>query len=769
MVTHYLITSLRHLRKRTLFSAITLSGLAFAIALVLLIGVYVATEFGRNRSVRDVDRLYRLVDAGDHTYAVDYRVRDAIAGQLPGVETACLMNRRSVEVNHGEDVFGFSHMMLVDPEFFPIFDIPFVQGNAADALQSIDGLILTLSAARTIFGTADPVGQTVMLDHEFPMTVTGIVGDPRASTSVQADFFVSAANTRVRRLSFSMNCLEYDGNDDSKCRYPYNIFVKLHPHVAPEEVAAQIPGLFPRGDYRFPDAVRLAPFAEDYFTTDTEDHDLLHGNATLVATLGLIGVLILLLAIINYANLSTATYATRLTEIGIRKCLGAEGRSLVAQMFIESLVSCSLAGLAALALAEFFLPTFNSFLDRPITLAVLVAVRNAPCAVLVLVAVAAAAAGLPAFVLSTISPLALFRHAGFSRRSGRTLRGALNIFQFAVAIILVCCVLVMSRQIDYAKHADPGFPTERLLSLDIHQKMRERLPALVDRIRQFHGVRSTTLTNGVPGDLHVRLEGFDAMVIDSTTVTTFGFLVVQGRDLLPGDRNNGCLVNNAGRATFAGGDFRGKSIGGVEVVGVVSDFHVASLHDAIGPMVLMYADWGPHNLTVRIAGPVSDAVTSIRKAWADICPDYPLELRFFDDTFAAMYRNEENLADLIALFALLAVVISCMGVLGLAVAESERRMREIGVRKVLGATSREIVTMLTGAVSRWVLIAALVGLPVAYHVTNAWLQSFAYHVGIAWWVPVLSGGLALFLAVGTVGMQALRVARANPIGALRHE
>lgn len=364
---------------------------------------------------------------------------------------------------------------------------------------------------------------------------------------------------------------------------------------------------------------------------------------------------------INYANLTTAGYHYRLTEIGIKKCFGVGRRALTAQFLIESWIFSVCAASLGVVLAEIFLPYFNQYVEKPLQIRFF---ADAPFNFLFLAFIfllSLITGFLPALLFSKVSPLSLFRRSLFIKGSGSLYRSVLNVFQFSTAIVLICFLLVMSRQIDYAKHKDPGFTAERLLYLDIHHKMQGKLPALTDRLRQYHGMQSLTVTNGIPGKINIGLGDFDAIVIDSNTVKTFGFQLLQGREPVPGDLNKVCLINSAALTKFENGNFRGHEINDSEIIGVISDFHFARMHKKIAPLALLYNDWGGQHLTLRISGPVEEAVSFIGKAWAEICPDFPFDPQFYDDSFACMYRQEENLARLISIFAILAVVISQYG------------------------------------------------------------------------------------------------------------
>ena len=296
---------------------------------------------------------------------------------------------------------------------------------------------------------------------------------------------------------------------------------------------------------------------------------------------------------------------------------------LIAQLLAESLLFCLCAAFLGLVIAEAFLPSFNQYLEKPLHLEFLADLRFSLLFLAFIFSLSLTTGILPAILLSKISPLALFRINPFLKGSGSLYRSVLSVFQFGVAIVLICCLLVMFEQIDYAKHKDPGFAAEQLLYMNINPKMRDKLPARTNRLGQYHHLKSLTITNGIPGKINIGLEGFDAIVIDSSTVKTFGFQLVQGRNLLPSDLNKACLVNTTALEKFDNGDFRGHKINDSEIVGVVSDFHFAPMHKKIAPLALLYSDWGGQHITVRLTGPVDEAVSYLRKAWQEICPEFP--------------------------------------------------------------------------------------------------------------------------------------------------
>jgi putative ABC transport system permease protein len=771
MIKNFLVTAFRYMFKRKGFSLINVVGLAFGIAIIILIGQFLYFEFSYDHFHPKIDRIYQLVDTADNSYQIDYRVRDRILENIPQVENACLYSVFPIEANANDRVFEFQRLLYVDPSFFEIFDFPFVYGDAHTSLASLDSLILTESVAKQIFGSKYPIGEPVLLDHEEKMFVSGVVKDFPLNSSFQADLFVSSENTRAKRLKYSINCLYYDGKDDSQCRYPYGIFLELSQNSNIPEVEEQISGLFTGKDFRFPNTLALTPFKRSYLYNRFSGSMLAHGNLGLLKILSGIGLLVLILAIVNYVNLSTAAYKYRIKEIGIKKCIGVHRRSLILQFLGESLILCSIAAVLGLIIARAFLPFFNQFIDKPQQIQIFTNPRIFMMFLISILFLGVASGLYPAFILSGIVPMQLLRTGAGSGsgRSGTALRNILNVFQFAVTICLIIGLTVMAKQIHYVKHKDLGFDAERLVTLKFHPKMQGATTALLDKLRQYPGISKICQSNGIPGKIGMTLGGFKAICVDENFLDTYGLHVIDGRTFLPGDMGKACLINRTGLRKFEDGNFRGNEVNGTEIVGVVSDFHYSSFHQDIGALALMYYDWGYSHVSFRLSGSIQEGLEYIRGAWMDICPDFPYEYHFVDEWFDAMYRKEENLAKMISIFAVLAIVISCLGLFGLALFSAEQRTKEIGIRKVLGSSVRGIVMLLTRSSLKWALLSNLVAWPVSWIVMTRWLENFAYRTEISWWVYVFAGGVVLLIAVFTVSWQTLRAALANPVESLRYE
>lgn len=761
---------LRNVKRHKLFSFINVTGLAFSIGFLILIGQFIYFEYNYNRNVSNVENIYRLVDSTEKNYGIDYRIQELISDRIPDVKNSCVMNSLRVEINIENEIYTFKNSLMVDNKFFSLFNIEFISGNPSAALSSQNSIVLTESTAKRIFNSTNVVGSLLKLDHEYDMIITGVVKDLSSNFSFQGDLFVSYENTKIKRISYKQSCLTFDGVDDSKCKYPYNIFVELNDKAEVFHVEKKISLFNKINNYRYPESIFLRPLKDNYFNSEFVDDTLQHGNSSLIKILIVIGILILTLAVFNYINLTTAGYKYRLKEIGIKKTIGVNRRHLTFQFLLETLFLCILAASLGLLIAELFLPYFNQFIEKKISLQILTDFDFFLLLVAFILFLAFTAGIIPSLLLSRISPLHLFNLQPYLKNSGKTYRNLLVVFQFVITTSLIFGLIVITRQIDFVKHKNLGFNSENLLSIGINYKMRDKANVLYNKLREYHDFTSVTSTFGIPGKIYMSMNEYKIIMIDSTSLNAFGFKLIDGRNLLPGDFNRVCFINEEGFKNLENKDYRTQNVNGLEIIGVVSDFHYGSLHNKIGKMALMYSNNAKGNyITMRLNGNLKNALNYIERTWEEIVPGYPLEIEFFDDQFAAMYRKEENFASLVTIFSVLAIIISCLGIFGLAFSQSEERIKEIGIRKVMGATSAEIVLLLTRNFSKWVIVATIIALPIAYYFMLKWLQNFVYKIEIGFIPFFLSSIVVFVIALGTIGVQSAKAALANPVDSLRNE
>jgi putative ABC transport system permease protein len=761
---------LRSITRRKLFSFINITGLAFSIAFLILIGQFIYYEFNYNNSIKNIDNIYRLVDYDKKDYNIDYRMKEQLLSSIPGIKNACLFGHYELDtdIESSNKLSIIKNIALIDSNFFNVFNVSFIAGNSKNALNSVKNVVLTESSAMQFFGAIDVVGKSLMIDHHHDLIVAGVVKDLPKNLSFDVDIFLSYTYSPVLKV---FNRGDGPPNPNRKNKYYFSVFVELNKNSSKDSIEKQISTLHKIDDFLYPKQIILSPFSSDYYNSDYKESDLHHGNADLVKLLSIIGIVVLLLAFINYVNLTTASYSYRLKEFGVKKCLGADRKSLIKQLIAESLFTTLISSILGIILAGIFLPYFNQFIDKQVPLQIFTDLHFLLSFISSILLLSIIIGIIPSLILSKISALQIFKLNPSSKGIGKTYRNLLTMFQFSMATILIAGLIGVSKQIDFVKQKNYGFNVERLLCLQIRRSYQDRVQVFADKMMQYHGVKSLTKTFGGPGFVNNIVNDFCvSIIIDSTSLKTFGFKLIKGRDVMPGDVNKTVIINEIAMKQLKDKNMINEKINGKEIVGVVSDFNYSSLHKNIGPVIMEYSDkWQPNLITIKISGSASEALLYINKSWKEVYHDYPMDLKFYDEHFASMYKKEENLAALVSIFSILAVVISCMGIFGLSVYQTEQRIKEIGIRKVFGASVLEIMTLLTRSFSKWVILSNIIAIPFAYYLMNNWLEDFAYKTELSWWIFVLSGSIALMIALLTISIQAIKAAFANPINAIRYE
>jgi putative ABC transport system permease protein len=511
------------------------------------------------------------------------------------------------------------------------------------------------------------------------------------------------------------------------------------------------------------------------------------GNAGLLNLLIAIGFIILLLAVINYVNLTIAQQNKRNKDTGLRKTMGASRIEILFHQLSESVLVTTAAAIIAAGLLWLLLPVYRIIFNANVSPAVLF---RFPTVLILLVSVfltgVISGTG-PAVILSAVNPVKILSSSKVVQGKKKLFYNSLTVFQFTISITLIFCVLIVMKQIAFVKHRDPGFKKEQLVRLDLpdwQESTLKNAASLVEEYRRSPFIKAVSATSGVPGDVRMFLGtnmgdtrkyiSIPSLMVDTAFLRTFGLKVVKGRDLQPGDFGKVCMFNESAYKHFEFDDLNGKrfdNFGGLDLVGVVNDFQFASLHEAIGPMCILFTPKATlSNIIIRFREDGAVRGLEIMKSlWNKFLPGQPLKFRFYDEWYESMYQSEERFASTIGLFAILAIIISCIGILGLATFSAERRTKEIGIRKTNGAMVSEVLIMLNSEYVRWIVAGLIVSAPVSFYSMNIWLSGFAYRTPLRWWYFLISGGLALAIAMLTVSWQSWRAATVNPSEALKYE
>ena len=800
MLKNYLRVALRTLRKRPGFTAINVVGLAVGLACALLIALFVRHDLTFDRFAPHAERTYRVVtavappDAPPHLSSGNgWPLGPTLAAELPEVEALTSVRwpwNPDVRIDGG---LLQPTMLHTDPGFFDVLGFPLVAGDAATALAEPYSVVLTETLARTRFGDADPVGQTLLLSTDSTAyTVTGVAADPPARSHVRFEGLVSLS-TLTARPDFSF--------EDRWFTLQISNYVRLQEGADVEAFAAKLAAVYDRhfGEWNgYTLEARLEPLTRVYLHSEAGNPLGPMGNADYVLLLGAIALFVLLIAAINFINLSTARAAERAREVGVRKAVGASRGALVWQFLSESVVLAILALGAGVALAAAALPLFNDLAGRAFTAADLAAPWVGGL-LLALVVVVGVGAGLyPAFVLSGYRPVTALRSRLSTGSQGGRLRQGLVVVQFALSIGLIVATLAVLRQLDYMQAQVLGFAADEVLVVEagpVPGSVRaERADAFAQRLEGLAAVRAVSQAGAGPGypgwQGQVTFRGDDEasgvsmehVMADADYVRALGLPLVAGRDFDPDlVSDEDAVLLNEEAVRVLGWPTPEAAIGetvvspgsGIEgpVVGVLGAYHQHGLQQPIPALAVSQQNAPARTLfLVRFAPGQRRAVEAeARAAWADLFPGYEPSMGLLADRFATQYDAERRLARVFAVFAGLAVALACLGLFGLAAYATAQRTKEIGVRKVLGASVGHLVALLSRDFMALVAVAFAVAVPGAWWAMDRWLDGFAFRTALGPGLFALAGLVALATALLTVSGQALRAATSDPVKALRYE
>ncbi|MEM1135531.1 MAG: FtsX-like permease family protein [Bacteroidota bacterium] len=782
MFKYYFIIALRYLKKNRWVTAINILGLALGISVCLGILQFYLQETTVDQYHKNTESIYRLIDAEKNSSQIDYRVSEQLLANFPEIENACFIQTipSEIEVNNRGKAYFLENISSVNNPFFQIFSIPFLQGNPQNAFPNLNSAIITESAANMLFPNENALGKEIAVFHKATVVVSGVIEDFPENSSFQADVLVNAENDNFK---FSFYC--EDCSDESTHRYPFTVYVQLHKHVQPEKLQANLNEHIDQLQPYVKEASLLA-LKEGYLNDPTSDGRNLRGNPLLIKILSVIAIIILLLGVINFINLSVSQQANRNKQTGVRKVFGAKKKNIYYHFWAESIFTVLVAASTAIFILVFCKPLYENLFDRTFNLVTIFQPNIVLGLVLGLGILGLFVGFWPAHIFSSFNTIKVLKGNFFVSRNKNHFKHTLVIFQFSISVMLIFGLLVIYQQIDYVKHKSLGFNIEQLLRLDLPNILdadKQKLAVYKEKMLQYPSIQKVSASNGVPGFINTRMwadvEGFDKMFniiyIDTTFINLFDLKLIEGQLPESSEFEYACLINKAGYDYLGWDNLKNKRFnngreGGYEVVGIVENFHVNSLHNSIEPLCLMYSNSSSTNLSIKIDGNnIAQTLKQIEKEWENILPGYGLKYQFYDDWFEAQYRKEEKFAQTIGVFSILAIAISCIGLLGLAIYNAQLRIKEIGIRKVLGASIPNLLLMLSKGYMKLIALAFIISIPLANYFITEWLGKFAYKVAIQWWFFLTPGLVVLLISLLTICGQSIKAATANPVDSLRSE
>lgn len=785
MIRNFFKTAWRNISKNKLTAFINVFGLAIGLSCSLLIWLWVSDELSYNRFIPGAADVYEVhINAafnGDikTATATPGPLYETIQHNIPQAAYAAKMTYwRDALLTVGDKALNEKGTYATD-DFFKVFPLPTIEGNANQALASIDQVIITRKIAEKYFNTTQAVGKIITIDNKRNYTVGAVIEDLPHNSTLQFDWML---NFKVQEEDW----MKTWGN------LSFFTYVRLRPHADLQHTETVMHSIYrnfaPKGFWlNYP---TLQPITDVYLYADYAKGKPVGGRIEYVKIFSVVAIFILLIACMNFMNLATARASLRAREIGIRKVTGAGKASLVGQFMTESFFTCVLATLFAIVLTWLILPVFNQLFEKQIQLNFLQPRLWYTIAVLVIVTTIVAGS-YPALFLASFNPVRILKgNIRTQVGSVTSVRKGLVILQFALSAFLIVGMLAVSKQVDYIQHKNLGFDKEHIIYLPLAGDLYNKLDAYQGELGKLPYVASSVPVNQLPMDLNstsgdLSWEGKPADLQTEVVATatgygfaqTLGIKMIDGRDFskeYPADTSSYVINEAAAKMMNMQQDAVGRQVkfwnGPGKIIGVMKDFHIASLHTPIKPLILCLMPGNTSYLMVRLRpGQTQEAIAAISALTRDFNPAYPVEYHFADETFEQMYRSEMQVNALVKYFGVLAVVISCLGLFGMISFTAERRTREIGIRKVLGSSVASIIALLSLESLRTIFIAMAIAFPLAYWAVNEWLNSFAYSTAPGIQLFVIAAAGMLLLSGITISFQVIKAAMANPAKSLRAE
>jgi putative ABC transport system permease protein len=823
MLKNYFKTTLRNLWRNKLYTTLNVAGLTFGISCFLLIGLYVFDELTFDQQHTKADRIYRVVEHknvnGEATIiaAAGYKLAEESKKAIAEVENTTRiqrMGRANLLTPENPTNFFQETVTVGDEHLFQIFDFPLLSGDKKTALQDPNSIVINEDLAMRLFNKTDVVGKILQFSFmESPLKITGVLKNHPRNSSFDFSSVVSEASYMVDTGYTRMLASDWLSNN-------FSVYAVLKPDADPKAVSEKMVKLVqdnfkPPSGTSFSFSLQLLKdihlksenIADGARNSNVEA--IAQGNPLYIKIFSFVALFILLIAGINYMNLTTARASGRLKEIGVRKTIGAFKSHVIKQFLFESLLVTTISFILALIVVNLFLPSFNDFTNKQLSLGFSTDSRIWLFAIAFVIIISLLSGSYPALLLSRFKPVLLLKGLKLQNKGDLSFRKGLVVFQFTISVIMIIGTIVLFLQVRYLNNASLGFNKDHLVVIDVNTgKARENFKAVKNEMAKIPTVKNVSVTSRVPGEWKsyrmIKIKNTESpgehkvaymFGADKDFLQTFEVSLLKGRNFV-NDNDSGNIIINETAAKIlgikepsnqtveipamsrtSGGAFTPLSDDNISfkprVIGIVKDFHFQSLRDKIEPLILAYSINPIHSIdyyTARISGAnIQSSLDKLKAVMIANDANDPFEYHFLDEQLARFYVEDQRRQTILIWIALATIFIACLGLFGLATYSAEQRIKEVGIRKVLGATVINLASLLSKDFLKLVFIANGIAFPIAWWATNKWLQEYAYHIDIKWWVFGLAGVLAIGIALLTVSYQAIRAAIANPVKSLRTE
>jgi len=767
-----IIRTLVRQNRLLIFSVISLT---LCLSLIVLTSAYYAYEISCDKYQSRYERIYRLVNTNGNHVRLDEQYYNTLLTGVSGIEKVCRINIFGSMLTSGDALQNINNLIIADSSFFDLFDYTILMGSRRHLLDAPDKIVLSKSLSVKLFGTEDPLGKPVRINMVRTAYVSGVFEDIKEKSHFSSDAIVSLYTDDLPWAGGNF------GNQRGRWKVRiFGYYLLLNESADQGNVTDQIKRTYDFPWYSSPPNIEMQPLSDIFTNSNFKDERISHLNKPLVGLLFSIAFIVMIIAGINYINLNLSNLKAESRIVSILKVYGANRNNIIRHYLISGGLVILLSLFIAVVLSDTLLSYFNRLVGSEVHLDILsdISYLIPFCGVVFILFLST---GLyPALLFSGITPVNLFQGKITGRIRLSSISRILLLFQFAAAITLIACVMIIFKQITFMKNKNPGFETDYLIKQDFHYSIKppQIISSYTSELLKNPDILKLTLSDGIPLNInsysHHEINGHDVKYnnidCDTSFFNVLGMRLIDGRAFYPSDNRNVCIITEKLARESGFDEPLKEKISDYQIIGIIADFHSMSLHQEINGVMFRPKSDYITNVILRINGTnIPQTISFIEKTWKEFFPEYPFNYQFYDDLVAQQYEKEQKLANSISIVSGLALFLCCLGLLGLVLNLVENRVKEIGIRKVNGARISEVLMMLNRDFLKWVVFAFMIATPIAYYAMNRWLNNFAYKTSLSWWIFVLAGLIVLFITVITVTWQSWRVATRNPVEALRYE
>ncbi len=780
MLKNYLIAALRNIVRQKLYSFINIIGLSVGIAACILILLWVIDELSYDKFHEKVNNLYRVTVTEEYSGGEPFYFASTPPNLGPTlkeeyseiINTARYRNLAGRVIKINENIFFENDFVAADASLFEMFSFPIIEGSVEQALSQPDGVLISESISHKYFGNDNPIGKQIIVDNKHNIFITGVFKDIPSNSHIKFDFVIPLKS--IERFGFPLDRWDY---------FAFTDYVELQENCSLENIKNKIKNVIKQHDESSIATISLQPITDIHLFSSKYGGK---GDIKTVILFSFIAVLVLLTACINFMNLFTAQSTKKAKEIGLRKVVGSSREKIILKIYFETFVLTVFALLLSVLIVELFLPWFNNLSAKELTLNFGQNIFLVSILLGVVVITSIIAGAYPAFHLSAFNPLKIMKGEMYSGSKGSSFRKVLVTIQFTLSIILIICSFFISKQLIFMRNYDMGYDKDHVLILSLKGESKKHRQTLKSELIKLPGVKSCCAVSHPPTrpmySFNVdNWEGRNTedkiltyvMYTDQDFLETLNIELKEGRYLsneIASDSIEGLVINQSAAKYMGMNNPIGKMVSDNRIIGVVNDFHFNTLHTDIKPHFFFLGKDDFNYLLIKLNSiNIIDTRNLINETWLKINPDIPIESEFLDAKFDEIYRKDIRTAKIVIAFTILIILISCLGLFGLASFSAAQRTKEIGIRKVLGASIKQIVSILSWEFTKWVVLANLIAWPISFYIMKKMLNSYEYKVDLSWWIFALAGLTTFIIAVITVSFHAYRAANTNPAKTLKYE